>query len=88
MSNTPDEHWSATSYTLTVGPFPASFFAPWPVLPFFHPVWFVVTSVVWMALTYWLHRKGLGVKGFAVIFRRWLQGRHVPSMHKHNDKRQ
>lgn len=57
-----------------VGPVPASIFIPLPILPFWHPLWFVGLSVVWMGLVVWLNRKGLGVSGLGLLVRRWFQG--------------
>ena len=79
MANGIDDHWSATANLLTVGPFPGSFFAWVWILPFYHPTWFIVVNIVWMSLVYWLHRKGLGIKGLAVLLRRWMQGKRLPS---------
>lgn len=81
MSTEPDSHWHATSYRLMVGVVPATFFLPVPVLFFFHPVWFIVASLIWMVLMVWLGRKGLGIKGLVPIARRWLQGRRLPPRH-------
>lgn len=62
-----------------VGPVPATFFLPWPILPFTHPTWLVVASIIWMVLVLWLSRKGLGIFGVMKVVRRWLQGsRLVP----------
>lgn len=74
MASDSDNHWHATAYRLMVGPVPASMFVPWPVIPFYHPPWFLVLSVIWMALVVWLGRKGLGIGGTVVLARRWLQG--------------
>lgn len=74
MSLDPDSHWSATSNLLTIGPVPATFVAPVPILPFYHPWWFVLLSITWMALTWWLNTKGLGIGGLKLLIRRWLQG--------------
>lgn len=78
MSTDSDSHWHATAYRLRVGPLPASFFTPLPVLPFYHPVWFMVASVAWMVLVVWLSGQGLGLEGLVTILRRLLQGRRLP----------
>lgn len=78
MSSDPENHWSATAHHLTIGPFPATSFIPIPVLPFYHPLWLMVAVAVWFGLNYLLMRKGLGLTGLAVIWRRWLQGRSLP----------
>lgn len=77
MSQAPDSHWSATSNHITIGPVPAAFVIPIPILPFFHAWWFCLASLIWMALIYWLGKKGLGIKGLSLLFRRWLQGNHL-----------
>lgn len=74
MASDSDNHWHATAYRLMVGPVPATMFIPVPILPFYHPLWFVVLSVTWMVLVVWLGRKGLGVFGIGLLVRRWLQG--------------
>ncbi len=61
-----------------MGFLPATFFLPVPLLPFYHPIWFGILSVLWMGLTVWLRSKGLGVSGITVLLRRWLQGRRLP----------
>ena len=78
MSSDSDRHWHATAYQLMVGPLPATFFAPFPILPFYHPAWFLVLSVVWMGLVVWLSRQGLGLGGLMTIIRRLLQGNRLP----------
>ena len=74
MASDSDNHWHATAYKLMVGPVPATMFIPVPVIPFFHPLWFIVLSVIWMVLVVWLGRKGLGLMGIGLLVRRWLQG--------------
>lgn len=77
MSSDSDNHWHATGYRLMIGPLPAGMAMPLPILPFWHPPLFVILSLVWAALIYWLHRKGFGLGGIPVLLRRWLQGRRL-----------
>jgi hypothetical protein len=77
MASKLENHWSATSYMLKVGILPTSFFIPIPILPFYHPPIVIALSVVWMATTFWLSKRGLGVAGLGLIFRRWLQGKEL-----------
>ena len=67
MASDSDNHWHATAYKLMVGPVPATMFIPVPVIPFFHPLWFIVLSVIWMVLVVWLGRKGLGLMGIGLL---------------------
>lgn len=78
MSSEADSHWHATAYPLMVGIFPASMLVPIPIIAFNHSVLSVVLGVIWMALTYWLRSKGLGLGGVIVLLRRALQGDHLP----------
>lgn len=66
-----------------IGRMPAAMFIPVPILAFFHPTWFIFAAVAWMAITFWLARKGLGIGGMKLLIRRWLQGsRLVPRRRK------
>lgn len=79
MSSSPQEHFHATVFRLTVGFIPAESFVPLPILPFWHPWWLLVASVAWVIVTTWLARRGLGVSGLIPLVRRWLQGSRLPA---------
>jgi hypothetical protein len=75
MSSEEGQHWFATASRIAIGPVPASALLPVPILPFWHPYWFMGLSATWIIMCVVLHRKGLGADGFFVILRRALQGR-------------
>lgn len=69
-----ESHWSGTSYQVKFFIVTPAFMLPVPILFFFHPTWFVIASVIWMGLVFWLAKKGLGPTGLMLLIRRWLQG--------------